>query len=239
MESSSSTYSLANSNSITEVEVVALDCEMVGAGCHGRVDLLARVSLVNKHGEVLYDTYVKPHNNVKITDYRTTFSGVRPEHLEDGAVDFLEAQQAVLELIKDRLVVGHDMVHDFRVLKISHPMEKTRDTALYQPFQRFSQSRQARFNARPRLKVLAAKLLNLTIQQGEHDSVVDAKTAMALYIRHQEAWEESLTITTPKPDPSTVEGQMAIIRDMFILRPTTRQPLVAVCKCTECKAALV
>ncbi|KAF4524287.1 hypothetical protein B566_EDAN012050 [Ephemera danica] len=221
MESSSSRDSSLNSISITDVEVVALDCEMVGAGCHGRVDLLARVSVVNKRGEVLYDSYVKPRNNVKIIDYRTTFSGVRPEHLEDGAVDFVEAQQTVIELIKDRLVVGHDMVHDFR------------------PFQRFSQSRQARFNARPRLKVLADKLLNLKIQQGEHDSVVDAKTAMALYMRHREAWEESLTITTPKPDPSTVEGQMAIIRDMFILRPTTRQPLVAVCKCEECKAALV
>jgi RNA exonuclease 4 len=65
-------------------ELVALDCEMVGTGPGGYTSVLARVSVVNKYGNVLYDRFVKPRNGVKITDYRTRFSGVRPEDLVNG-----------------------------------------------------------------------------------------------------------------------------------------------------------
>lgn len=59
-----------------------MDCEMVGVGDKGEEDMLARVSVVNQHGQCLYDKFVKPVENV--VDYRTKFSGVRPEDLEDG-----------------------------------------------------------------------------------------------------------------------------------------------------------
>lgn len=43
---------------------------------------MARVSLVNHFGKCIYDKYVKPTE--KVTDYRTEFSGIRPEDIKDG-----------------------------------------------------------------------------------------------------------------------------------------------------------
>jgi len=59
---------------------------MVGGGENGKDNLLARVSVVNKFNEVLYDTFVKPLEAV--TDYRTQFSGVRESDLATGNFTF-------------------------------------------------------------------------------------------------------------------------------------------------------
>ena len=55
---------------------------MVGLGDGGHESALARVSIVDRVGEVLYDKYVKPKGNV--TDFRTKYSGIRPENLRNG-----------------------------------------------------------------------------------------------------------------------------------------------------------
>jgi RNA exonuclease 4 len=49
---------------------------MVGVGPDGTEDALARVSVVNYHGNVLLDVYVSP--NQRVTDWRTKYSGIRP-----------------------------------------------------------------------------------------------------------------------------------------------------------------
>ena len=61
---------------------IALDCEMVGTGPTGDFSVLARCSIVNHHGNTLYDKYVAPVD--VITDYRTAYSGIRPRDLEGG-----------------------------------------------------------------------------------------------------------------------------------------------------------
>lgn len=50
-------------------KVIAIDCEYVGIGFEGRDDMLARVSIVDSSGGVIYDKYVTPTDEV--TDYRT------------------------------------------------------------------------------------------------------------------------------------------------------------------------
>lgn len=67
-------------NKITKF--IAMDCEMVGIGYDGNDHMLARVSLVNKFGDCIYDKFVKPREEV--IDYRTTISGVRREDLLHG-----------------------------------------------------------------------------------------------------------------------------------------------------------
>lgn len=61
---------------------MAIDCEMVGVGPTGEDSIVARVSLVNQFGKCIYDKHVKPTE--KVTDYRTAFSGVRPEDIKNG-----------------------------------------------------------------------------------------------------------------------------------------------------------
>ena len=64
--------------------VVAMDCEMVGVGPDGKDSIVARVSLVNRHGKCIYDKHVKPTE--RVTDYRTEFSGIRPNDIKNGEI---------------------------------------------------------------------------------------------------------------------------------------------------------
>lgn len=168
---------------VTVGKYVAIDCEMVGVGPEGLTSALARVSLVNFHGQVIFDKYVKPVE--RIVNYRTEFSGIRPHHMKD-AICLREAQEEVFSLIKDKVLIGHSLLNDFRVLFYNHPRKHTRDTSKYRPFRKISKGKS------PSLKKLAQEFLGLSIQEGEHDSVDDARVAMLLYRAHKDEWENYL-----------------------------------------------
>ena len=50
------------------MEVVGLDCEMVGVGQGGGTSALARATVLTEDGRILLDRYVLPGQ--EITDYR-------------------------------------------------------------------------------------------------------------------------------------------------------------------------
>lgn len=165
-----------------ETKVVAMDCEMVGVGMNGEDSILARVSIVNQYGKVLYDKFVKPTEEV--VDYRTAVSGIRPADLINGC-EFSVVQKEVSDLIEGHILVGHAIHNDLRVLFLSHPRSDIRDTSKYKGFK-------CHFGGRtPSLKKLVDRLLGVQIQQGEHNSVQDAQAAMRLYTMHRREWEKS------------------------------------------------
>ena len=167
-----------------KTDVLGLDCEMVGVGRDGAGSALARVSIVNKFGYPIYDKFVSPREVV--TDYRTACSGIRPSDLED-APQFTEVQAEVADILKGRIVVGHDLSHDFKALLLEHPEKLIRDTSKHKPFI------EAFDNRKPSLKKLAAKFLRENIQSGEHNSVKDAWAAVRLYkMFSSEKWEEGM-----------------------------------------------
>lgn len=112
---------------------IAMDCEMVGIGYNGEDHMLARVSLVNKFGDCIYDKYVKPREEVK--DYRTEVSGIRRENLITGE-EFSVVQKEVAGILLGRILVGHSLKNDLNVLFLSHPKTKIRDTSRYTPFRK-------------------------------------------------------------------------------------------------------
>ncbi|KAL0109623.1 hypothetical protein PUN28_014578 [Cardiocondyla obscurior] len=158
---------------------VAMDCEMVGIG-DGTESMVARVSIVNKNGDCIYDKYVKPRE--KIIDYRTAISGIRPEHLKDGE-NFNIVQKEVADILQGRILVGHALKHDLKVLYLSHPRRYWRDTSKYKPFRQISKGNT------PSLKKLVHELLGREIQVGEHNPVEDARAAMQLYMLYKNKWE--------------------------------------------------
>lgn len=172
---------MKNKENKTLTKQLAMDCEMVGIG-DGTESMLARVSIVNKHGDCVYDKYVKPRENV--VDYRTPVSGIRPEQLRNGE-DFVIVQKEVAEMLKGRILVGHALKHDLNVLYLSHPRRYWRDTSRYKPFRQISKGNT------PSLKRLAQELLGREIQVGEHNSVEDARAAMQLYMLYRNKWESS------------------------------------------------
>ncbi|XP_023098758.1 RNA exonuclease 4 isoform X2 [Felis catus] len=110
---------------------LAIDCEMVGVGPKGEESVAARVSVVNQHGKCVYDKCIKPTQPV--TDYRTAVSGMRPENLKQGE-NFEVVQKEVADMLKGRILVGHALHNDLKVLFLDHPKKKIRDTQKYKPF---------------------------------------------------------------------------------------------------------
>ncbi|XP_077359364.1 RNA exonuclease 4 isoform X2 [Festucalex cinctus] len=159
---------------------VAIDCEMVGVGPGGEDSMLARVSLVNNFGKCIYDKYVRPGEPV--TDYRTAVSGIRPQDIENGEA-LATVQKEVAAILHGRIVVGHAIHNDLKILLLDHPKKKIRDTQKYEPFRKIVKTK------RPSLKVLCQQILNVKVQQGEHSSVQDAQATMRLYTLVKKQWE--------------------------------------------------
>ena len=154
------------------------------AGEDGADSVLARATVVDYEGRVVLDLKAKPE--AFITDFRSRFHGLTGKDLFD-ALPFKEVQRQVEEAIKDKIVVGHDLKHDFQALLLTHPKGLLRDTAYYKPLR--SEGAKKR---RPSLKTLSRQRLGMKIQSGAHDSGEDARAALMLYKSVEEAWELEL-----------------------------------------------
>jgi RNA exonuclease 4 len=153
---------------------------MVGVGDGGYGDSLARVSVVDFHGKQVYDSFVKPRE--RVVDWRTHVSGVAPKHMATART-FDDAQGQVAELLKGRIIVGHDVKHDLRVLELDHPSKMIRDTAKFSGFKKYGNG------PKPALRVLAKEILGVEIQTGQHSSIEDARVAMLLFRKHKPAFD--------------------------------------------------
>lgn len=167
------------------MEIVSIDCEMVGVGLNGMDDMLARVSIVNQNGQILMDKYVKPTEAV--FDYRTKYSGIRPQDIVN-ADEFDKVQDEVIDLLEGKIIVGHAVHNDLRVLYIKHPARLLRDTSKFKPLARLVGTQ----GGTPSLRKLTKALLGKDIQNGEHDSVEDARSAMEIYNKTAVEWEKYL-----------------------------------------------
>ncbi|XP_065828971.1 RNA exonuclease 4-like [Oscarella lobularis] len=180
------------------MQCIALDCEMVGVAPRyvpGRKpkkqsNMVARVVIVNDSGRVLYDSLVAPQE--LIIDYRTHISGVRPGDL-DRAPSLASVQTDVLAILKDKILVGHSLKLDLKVLQIDHPEELRRDTAEYSKFSKYC----IKGGQYPALRRIASGLLGIKIQSGTHCPIEDARTALKIYQACQAEWERDVARAFP------------------------------------------
>ncbi|KAJ4176932.1 3'-5' exonuclease [Fusarium falciforme] len=177
---------------------IAIDCEMVGVGPGGYQSALARVSIVDFHGRQIYDSYVKPKE--KVTNWRTAVSGISPKSMR-FARDFEEVQADIDKLLKDRILIGHDLKHDLEALILSHPARDIRDTAKFPGFKKYGNGR------KPALRLLAQQLLGVEIQEGAHSSIEDARATMLLFRKHKSAFDvDHANRFAPKPTSGGQKG---------------------------------
>lgn len=182
--------------------------------------VLGRVSIVGYDLEVLYDAFVLQPPGVTISDFRTQWSGITADHLRLGnkttrLKPFAEVQREVEAMIDGRVLVGHALKGDLGVLGLSHPNAFTRDTSKHAPFREMAaqwegvpitkkgSDRQSKTKTRtPSLKRLAHSILGWDIQESKdgHDSIEDAKAAMALYKLCRHEFERS------RPVPKAMKG---------------------------------
>lgn len=162
-------------------------CDIDNQGCktiiRSKKSGLARVSVLrgddgDLFGVPFIDDYVVNHEHIE--DYLTRYSGIQPGDLDlDKSKKALVSREVVyrkiwLLLQLGCVFVGHGLSNDFKHININVPNEQIRDTAIY-----FLQGK--RFLS---LRYLAYELLGSNIQEGDHDSVEDAYTALILYRKY-------------------------------------------------------
>ncbi|KAK4132129.1 ribonuclease H-like protein, partial [Trichocladium antarcticum] len=158
---------------------VALDCEMVGVA-GGRSEL-ARLGVVDAlTGTTLLDVYVRPREAV--WDWRTATSGISAAVLRQAqrrgrllGGGWRAARAALFRLVDaDTIVVGHDVRHDLRVLRIS-PRRIVDTSVLTQLACVYAGGRRRQWG----LRTLAREFLGVQIQAGPagHCCVEDALAA--------------------------------------------------------------
>ncbi|KAG2371155.1 uncharacterized protein HKW66_Vig0213290 [Vigna angularis] len=166
---------------------VAIDCEMVGGGSDGSLELCARVCLVDQDENLIFHTYVKPQ--LPVTNYRYDITGLTEEHLRN-AMPLNEVKEKVCKILyngenlgkirlnggKARLLVGHDLAHDLYCLNMHYPDHMLRDTAKYRPLMKTNLVSHS-------LKYLTRTYLGYDIQSGTHDPYEDCVSVMRLYKR--------------------------------------------------------
>ncbi|XP_067874221.1 interferon-stimulated gene 20 kDa protein-like [Heterodontus francisci] len=170
-------------------EYVAIDCEMVGLGPTGFESALARCSIVDYNGKVIYDKYIKPTGT--ITDFRTPVSGIRPLDM-DTAWPYPIAREEVLKIIQGKIIVGHDPRTDFMVLNINILDYAIRDTS---SCKLLITKAKLKTDRRASLKALCQNLLGKRIQDSYrgHSSIEDARAAMELFRLVDKMWEKHLS----------------------------------------------
>ncbi|AES67875.1 putative exoribonuclease II transcription factor C2H2 family [Medicago truncatula] len=182
---------------------IAMDCEMVGGGSDGSLELCARVCLVDEDENLIFHTYVKPQ--IPVTNYRYDITGLTEEHLQDG-MPLKEVREKILQILyngesigkvrldggKARLLVGHDLAHDLDCLGMSYPDHLMRDTAKYRPLMKTNLVCYS-------LKYLTRTYLGYDIQTGTHNPYEDCISVMRLYkrIRGQSHKEKGYRTLTP------------------------------------------
>lgn len=156
---------------------------MVGCGAKGRISVLARCSLVDYHGEVLYDSYIKPM--MAVTDYRFKYSGIKRKHLLN-APSFAEARTLIKKHLRGKYIIGHDLRNDFAALKIKVDPTLVRDTSGCVALRYLAGLPS---NKKPSLRNLTGLINGRTIQEHSHCSVEDARETMRLYRLVEDKWD--------------------------------------------------
>lgn len=201
--------------------ILGMDGEMfrVKASNGEEHDAICRISIVKYQNDTIVtvlDTWVEMEIGTTICNYRSEITGVDASaYSQIQKKSFEQVHQQVQKIIMWNVVVGHDLINDFKVLRLSHPTYYIRDTALNKTIMRPVEwneqaERIKKYNIincvgwqgerKPSLKYLVKHHLNENIQLDTHSSVDDATYALRLYIHKKEEWEQDLinSLNNPK-----------------------------------------
>ncbi|XP_005660112.2 RNA exonuclease 1 homolog isoform X2 [Sus scrofa] len=149
--------------------VFAVNCQM----CYTAKGLeLTHVTVVDSSLQVVYDTFVKPDE--EIIDYNTRFSGVVENDLKNTKTSICDVQAILLNLFSaDTILIGHSFEHSLYALKLIHT--SVVDTTVMFPHRLGLPHKRS-------LKSLVADYLQRIIQDDGHNSSENATACMELVL---------------------------------------------------------
>ena len=155
-------------------QICVLDTEMiiVRTKRKRKTMIAAQVTITDFFGNILLHTYAYPAS--QIISLNTQYSGIQNKHLE-ACPPFSLVRRWVLDIIWNKIIVGHAISNDLNALKICHPPNLVVDT------QKLAPVKHAVGKFCPSLKDSVKCVLDRTIQTGSHSSYEDALATADLF----------------------------------------------------------
>lgn len=96
---------------------------------------LARVTIVNFYGNVVFDTLIKPWS--KVLDYRESITGIKPMDMKH-APSYPKTAPIIKKILDNKIVIGHSLEDDFKILDLNEAefVCEKRDIAEFSKFKR-------------------------------------------------------------------------------------------------------
>ena len=212
-----------------QAHYLALDCEMVGIGPRAKQSSVARVTIVNWDGHIVYDQFVQ--QTEVVTDYRTFVSGITQLDLDDATktISLAQCQDEVQALLHEKILVGHALKNDLRAMGITHSWMAIRDTAKYEPFMHVRFADDQILWPRKLKELSYEHLHGRTIQRsGEpHSAMEDATAAMDLYKQVRTKWEK------------VMEYKISKTKQMLTAARAQPQPRITVVNATTNECSII
>ncbi|KAF8343149.1 ribonuclease H-like domain-containing protein [Cantharellus anzutake] len=156
---------------------IALDCEVVKIKppYTDKMEMsLARVSVVNFHGDIIIDVFVKQVEPVE--DYLTAVSGIRPGDLDGpNSVSIRDVRKKVEDLFKGRVLIGHTLSRNLKTLFLAHDHSDTVDIQTMLAIRSKYNSQEAS------LRELTRRECGVDIEDQQRSSVLKARASMAIF----------------------------------------------------------
>ncbi|KAG8836213.1 RNA exonuclease 3 [Serendipita sp. 399] len=163
----------------TNLDIATIDCE----GIYTTQGMsVARVSVCDGNGKLVFDELVRPDDGVEVIDFNTRFSGVTS--LESAILNLDGIRSALDALIGPRtVIIGHAVENDLMMLRMIH--HRLVDTIVLYPSPLGLPYKRS-------LRALASEFLGRSIQTGGetagHSSAEDALATLDLvkhYVRER------------------------------------------------------
>lgn len=133
----------------------------------------SQVVIVDYDNNILYETYVNPRGSPKSAIVKR---GI--DRKLDVSKPYDIVREEVIEIIKDKIIIGHDLHNEFLAFELDESKYKTIDTAKLPIF--------SIITLRPRrLKDLVKEVLDRDIQTGKHDAKEDAIATMDIVKKYK------------------------------------------------------
>jgi RNA exonuclease 4 len=148
--------------------VLAIDCEMVLMDSGDSE--IARVSILNYNGHVIFDDYFRPDGRIK--DFLTQFSGVDKWKIRNKK-SYPDREDEIKKILNGHKIVGHTLYKDFQCLGIEYDEDIAIDISKFSKFKENGMTRA--------LRKLTKDFVGIDIQMGHHSSIEDARAALLLF----------------------------------------------------------